>query len=77
MPPVTQVLSISWLCHLSNIFSKAACIAGVHLSTTASKPRAQPRRARECPGVSGGGMGWRWPAAGLGALRVAVHAWDL
>ena len=21
--------------------------------------------------------GWRWPAAGLGALSVAVHAWDL
>ena len=31
----------------------------------------------KCPGVSGGGMGWRWPAAGLGALSVAVHAWDL
>ena len=24
-----------------------------------------------------GGMGWRWPATGLGALSVAVHAWDL
>ena len=23
------------------------------------------------------GMGWQWPAAGLGALSVAVHAWDL
>ena len=22
-------------------------------------------------------MGQWWPAAGLGALRVAVHAWDL
>ena len=22
-------------------------------------------------------MGWRWPAAGPGALSVAVHAWDL
>ena len=22
-------------------------------------------------------MGRRWPAAGLGALSVAVHAWDL
>ena len=22
-------------------------------------------------------MGWQWPAAGLGALSVAVHAWDL
>ena len=24
-----------------------------------------------------GGMGQRWPAAGLGALSLAVHAWDL
>ena len=30
-----------------------------------------------CPGVSGGGVGRWWPAAGLGALNVAVHAWDL
>ena len=30
-----------------------------------------------CPGVSGGGVGRWWPAAGLGALSVAVHAWDL
>ena len=22
-------------------------------------------------------MGWQWPAAGLGALSVAMHAWDL
>ena len=22
-------------------------------------------------------MGWWWPTAGLGALSVAVHAWDL
>ena len=28
------------------------------------------------PGPSRG-MGWWWPAAGLGALSVAVHAWDL
>ena len=26
---------------------------------------------------SGGGLGWRWPAAGLGALSVAVCEWDL
>ena len=31
----------------------------------------------ECPGVSHGGIGQGWPAAGLGALSVAVHAWDL
>ena len=35
------------------------------------------RLARECPGVSGRVLGQQWPAAGLGALTVAVHAWDL
>ena len=29
------------------------------------------------PEVSSGGVGQWWPAAGLGALSVAVHAWDL
>ena len=24
-----------------------------------------------------GGMGWRWPAAGSGALSVAVHVWEI
>ena len=36
-----------------------------------------PGLACGCLGVSGGGMGQWWPAAGLGALSVAVHAWDL
>ena len=31
----------------------------------------------ESPRVSGGGMGQWWPAVGLGALSVAVCAWDL
>ena len=31
----------------------------------------------ECPGVSSGGMGWWWPAAGSGALSSAVRAGDL
>ena len=35
------------------------------------------RLAQECPGVSGRGMGWWWPVAGLGPLSVALHAWDL
>ena len=39
--------------------------------------RDWPRLACECPGVSSGGVRWWWPAAGLGALSVAVHAWDL
>ena len=36
-----------------------------------------PRHAWECPGVSSGDVGQWWPAAGLGALSVAVHAWGL
>ena len=36
-----------------------------------------PDLPRECAGVSNRGMGWQWPAAGLGALSIAVHAWDL
>ena len=39
--------------------------------------RDGPRLAQGCPGVSGGSMGRRWPAADLGALSVAVAAWDL
>ena len=35
------------------------------------------RLASGCPGVSGEGVGRWWPAAGLGALSVAVPAWDL
>ena len=31
----------------------------------------------ECPGDFGRGVGWLWPAIGLGALNVAVHAWDI
>ena len=33
--------------------------------------------ARECPGVSSRGTCQWQPATGLGALSVAVHAWDL
>ena len=39
--------------------------------------RDWPRLARECLGVSSGGMGQWWPAAGLGALSVAVCAQDI
>ena len=38
---------------------------------------ACPGLACGCPGVSSGGVGRRWPAAGLGALSAAVHAGDL
>ena len=39
--------------------------------------RDWPRLAHECLGVSGRGVGWWWPAARLGALSIAVRAWDL
>ena len=39
--------------------------------------RDSPRLVCECSGVFGRGEGLQWPAAGLGALSVAVHAWDL
>ena len=39
--------------------------------------RDWPRIARECPGVCCGGVGWRWPAAGLGSLGAAVDAWGI
>ena len=39
--------------------------------------RDWPRLACECPGLPMGGVGRWWPAAGSGALSVAVHAWDL
>ena len=31
----------------------------------------------KCPGVFRGGIGQGWPAAGLGAVSVTVHSWDL
>ena len=37
----------------------------------------RPRLARECPEVSGGGLGLWWPAAGSGELSVTEPAWDL
>ena len=49
-----------------------------HLGERSSDPTKDwPRHARECPGVSGRGVGWQWPAAGLEALSVAVCACDL
>ena len=39
--------------------------------------RDRPRFSHGCPGVSGGGVGQQLPAAGSGALSVAVHVWDL
>ena len=44
---------------------------------TSDSTRDWLRLACECPGVSTGGVSWRWPAAGLGALSVAVGAQDL
>ena len=42
-----------------------------------SDPIRLTQTCRECPGVSGRGVGQWWSAAGWGALRAALHAWDL
>ena len=47
------------------------------ISTPQIQQKSLKWLARECPGVSGRGRCWWSPAAGLGALTVAVHAWDL
>ena len=39
--------------------------------------RDRPILAYEYPGIASRGMDWWWPAAGLGALSVAMHAGDL
>ena len=44
---------------------------------SSESPRDWPRLACECPGGSGRSVGREWPAAGSGALSVAVLAWDL
>ena len=72
--PFLQLNNISvCVCATSSLF-----IHQWHLGERSSDPiRDWPRHARECPGVSSRGVGQLWPAAGLGALRAAVHAWDL
>ena len=50
--------------------------AGKTIALT-SATRDQPRLACECPGVSRGGVGQQWPAAGSGALSAAMRVWDL
>ena len=45
----------------------------VHQEKGAVTPK---EAACECLGVSGRGLGQLWPVAGLGALSVAMHAWD-
>ena len=37
--------------------------------------RDWPRCVRECPEVSGGGVGWWWPAAGLGPVHAGGTFW--
>ena len=39
--------------------------------------RPHRRLTQTCPWVSSGSVGRQWPAAGLGTLRVPVHAWEL
>ena len=60
-------------------------LAGTNRTLCAPGPRRKeqwphkdwPRLALEYPGVSSRGVHGQWPAAGLGALSAAVHAWHL
>ena len=52
------------------------CILGPRKKSS-DPARNWPRLACECPGVSDGGVGQPWPAAGSGALSVAVLTLDL
>ena len=60
-------------------------LEGTHRTLCTTGPRRKEqwphkdwsRLACECPWVSSGSMGQWWPAAGLGALIVAVQAWDI
>ena len=53
------------------------CVHQVPGERSSEPTRDWPTLACTCPGVSGTGKGQGWPAAGLGALSVAVCAWDL
>ena len=45
--------------------------------TTQETDPDMPRSVQKSPEVSGGGVDWQWPAAGLEALSAVVHTWDL
>ena len=76
-PPcaITNSWSLPKLTSMESVMPSHHLIFCNHLIL--SPTRDWPRLACECPGVSSGGVGWWWPAAGLGALSVAIHAWDL
>ena len=53
-----------------------------HMYQDPGERRSDPTRdcpglGCQCPGISSGGLGQWWPAAGMGALSVAIHAQDL
>ena len=53
-------------------------LRGLKQTLCAAGPRVPAETETElCLSVSGGGVGQRWPAAGLGALSVVIHAWNL
>ena len=72
MPELTQDWEVdSWRAQ------REPCVYQGPGERSSDPTRDWPRLGWECPGVSSGGVGQWWPAAGLGALSVAVHAWDL
>ena len=76
--PLVGGFSLWWLLLLWSIGSGHSGSVVVALGLAALQhARDWPRLAQECPGDSGGGVGWWWPAAELGTLSTAVHAWNL
>ena len=70
LPELTQ----HWGNRLLEDTNRTLCAPGERSRDTT---RGRPRLAHECPGVSDGDVGRWWPVAGLGALSVAMRAWDL
>ena len=53
------------------------CVHQDSVERSSDPTKDWPGLARKCPGVSSEGLGQWWPGAGLGAVSLAVRAWDL
>ena len=64
---------------------KSSCVHWDPGERSRDPRREWPRLACECPGVTSGGVGWRWPAAGLkwsevntpSCVRLFVTSWTV
>ena len=70
-------LTQDWVNRLLEGTNKTLCAPGPRRKEQWPHKRLTHSLACECPGVSSGGMGRQWPAAGSGALNAGVCAWNL